>query len=145
MPPTVAVKSPVSLATRVAQTANVTATYSEAVQGVSPTTMRLKNAAGPTVSAAVSYDAATRIATLNPSASLAPDTKYVVSLTGGATAIRDGAGNPLVSTGWSFTTGPAPTITTPTPSRGPRALVVPRASRRRSVRGWPELPHPLSR
>ncbi|TFD70600.1 Ig-like domain-containing protein [Cryobacterium sp. Hb1] len=116
--PTVAAKSPVSLATRVAQTANTSATFSEAVQGVSPTTMRLKNAAGSTVSAAVSYDAATRIATLNPSASLAPDAKYAVSLIGGATAIRDGAGNPLVSTGWSFTTGPAPTITVRTPSSG---------------------------
>ena len=117
-PPTVTAKSPVSLATRVAQTANATATFSTAVQGVSATTMRLKNPAGSVLPAAVSYNATTRVATLNPSVTLAADTKYSVSLTGGATGIRDGAENPLVSTGWSFTTGPAPTITTRTPASG---------------------------
>ncbi|WP_104083947.1 Ig-like domain-containing protein [Cryobacterium sp. Y11] len=116
--PTVAAKSPTSLATRVAQTANATATFSESVQGVGATTMRLKNPVGTVISAAVSYDATSRVATLNPSASLVADTKYSVSLTGGAAAIRDTAGNPLVSTGWSFTTGPAPTITTRTPASG---------------------------
>jgi hypothetical protein len=114
--PTVSVKAPTSLATRVPQTTNATATFSEAVQGLSGTTMRLKNPAGTVISAAVSYDTASRTATLNPSANLAPDTKYSVSLTGGTAAIRDGSGNPLVSTGWSFTTGPAPTITARTPA-----------------------------
>lgn len=117
-PPTVTVKSPVSEATRVAQTANATATFSEAVQGVSTTTMRIKNPGGTVLSAAVSYNATTRVATINPSASLAADTKYSVSLTGGVTGIRDLAGSPLVSTGWSFTTGPAPTITARTPGSG---------------------------
>ena len=116
--PTVTAKSPASLATRVAQSINATATFSEAVQGVSTTTMRVKNPAGTVLSAAVSYNATTRVATLNPTANLAPDTKYSVNLTGGASGIRDLAGNPLVSTVWSFTTGPAPTITTRTPASG---------------------------
>ncbi|MBG6214920.1 hypothetical protein RCH23_002646 [Cryobacterium sp. CAN_C3] len=116
--PTITAKSPVSLATRVTQTANATATFSEAVQGVSTATMRLKNPAGSVLSAAVAYDTTTRVATLNPGASLAADTKYSVSLTGGAAGVRDAAGNPLVSTGWSFTTGPAPTITTRAPASG---------------------------
>ncbi|WP_241977704.1 Ig-like domain-containing protein [Cryobacterium sp. TMS1-13-1] len=118
VPPTVTAKSPVSLATRVAQSANATATFSEAVQGLSTTTMRVKNPAGTVLSAAVSYNATTRVATLNPTATLAPDTKYSVSLTGGTAAIRDATGTPLVSTGWTFTTGPAPTITTRTPASG---------------------------
>jgi hypothetical protein len=118
VPPTVTAKSPVSLATRVAQSINATATFSEAVQGVSTATMRVKNPAGIVLSAAVSYNATTRVATLNPTATLAPDTKYSVSLTGGVAAIRDATGTPLVSTGWSFTTGPAPTITTRTPASG---------------------------
>ena len=118
VPPTVTAKSPVSLATRVAQSINATATFSEAVQGVSTATMRVKNPAGSVLSALVSYNATTRVATLNPTATLAPDTRYSVSLTGGAAAIRDATGTPLVSTGWSFTTGPAPTITTRTPASG---------------------------
>jgi len=42
---------------------------------------------------------------LNPSASLAPGTVYTVALTGGPTAIRDLAGNPLASSSWTFTSG----------------------------------------
>ncbi|SEN32028.1 Ig-like domain-containing protein [Cryobacterium luteum] len=118
VPPIVTVKSPLTLATRVAQTANVTATFSTAVQGVSTTTMRLKNPAGAVLAAAVSYNASTRVATLNPTATLSADTKYSLSLTGGVTGIRDAAGIPLRSTGWSFTTGPAPTISTRTPASG---------------------------
>ncbi|MDJ0376501.1 Ig-like domain-containing protein [Cryobacterium sp. PH31-L1] len=117
-PPTVTAKSPGTLATRVAQTANATATFSKAVLGVGATTMRLKNPAGTVLSALVSYNTATRVATLNPSATLPADTKFSVSLTGGASAIRDTAGTPLRSTGWSFTTGPAPTITARTPASG---------------------------
>ena len=118
VPPTVTAKSPVSLAMRVAQSANATATFSEAVQGISSTTMRVKNPAGTVLSAVVSYNATTRVATLNPAANLVADTKYSVSLKGGVTGIRDLAGNPLVSTGWNFTTGPAPTITTRSPASG---------------------------
>ncbi|MDJ0339375.1 Ig-like domain-containing protein [Cryobacterium sp. PH31-O1] len=118
VPPIVTAKSPLTLATRVAQTANVTATFSTAVQGISTTTMRLKNPTGTVLAAAVSYNATTRVATLNPTATLSADTKYSLSLTGGVSAIRDTVGNPLRSTGWSFTTGPAPTITTRTPTSG---------------------------
>ena len=53
----------------------------------------------------VSYNATTRVATLNPNSTLASRTKFTVTLTGGATAIRDAAGNPLTTTNWSFTTG----------------------------------------
>jgi hypothetical protein len=43
--------------------------------------------------------------TLNPAGSLARTTQFTVTLTGGATAIRDLTGTPFVTTSWSFTTG----------------------------------------
>jgi methionine-rich copper-binding protein CopC len=104
--PTVTARTPAVGATGVSRTANVTATFSEAVSGVSGTTVRLTNPAGATIPAVVSYNATTRVMTLNPSATLAANTRYTVALTGGATAIRDAAGNPFVTTNWSVTTGP---------------------------------------
>ena len=56
------------------------------------------------VTAVVSYDPATRRATLNPSANLAPGTRYTVGLAGSATGIRDAAGNPFRTVTWTFTT-----------------------------------------
>ena len=67
--------------------------------------MKLKTSSGSTVSAVVSYSSTSRKVTLNPSATLAASTKYTVTLTGGTTAIRDAAGNPLTTKTWSFTTG----------------------------------------
>jgi hypothetical protein len=43
---------------------------------------------------------------LNPNATLAANTKFTVTLTGGAASIRDIAGNPLTTATWTFTTGP---------------------------------------
>jgi hypothetical protein len=102
--PTVTTKSPALNATAVSRTANVTATFSENVAGVSGTTFTLKSSTGTTVSAAVTYNATTRVAVLNPGATLAARTKYTATLSGGSTKIRDGALNPLTSISWSFTT-----------------------------------------
>ena len=63
----------------------------------------------------VTYNARTRVATLNPTRTLAADTTYIVTLTNG---IKVGAGKSLVPTRWSFTTGPRPTITARTPAPG---------------------------
>ena len=109
--PTVTARSAAANATGVSQAADVTATFSEAVTGVSGTTFLLRNAAGTAVAATVTYNATTRVATLNPTANLAADTRYTAILTGGATAIRDAGGNTLATTTWTFTTGPAPTVT----------------------------------
>ena len=65
----------------------------------------------------VTYDAATRTATLNPSANLAADTQYTARLTGGTSAVRDMANNPLANVTWTFTTAPAPDTTAPTVTR----------------------------
>ena len=104
--PTVTARSPGSNATGSSRTANITATFSEPVTGVSGSTFTLKNTStGATITAVVSYNATTRVATLNPNTTLASRSKFTVTLTGGATAIRDAAGNPLTTTTWTFTTG----------------------------------------
>ena len=61
----------------------------------------------------VTYNAGTQVATINPNASLLNDTVYTVRLTNG---IQDVAGNALVATQWTFTTGPAPTVTAQSPA-----------------------------
>ena len=124
--PTVTAKSPGAQATAVPVARNVTATFSADVQGVGAGTFVLRNAAGTAIPATVSYNASTKTATLDPSASLATDGAFTATLVGGATAIRDAAGTPLASTSWTFTTGPAPTVTGFTP--GSNALLVRRSN-----------------
>ena len=114
-------RNPAANATAVAVGSNVTATFSEPVQGVSGSTVKLRaDGALSDVAAAVTYNATSRLATLDPSANLAPNTRYTATLTGGASGIRDAAGNPLTDAPWSFTTAAgdttAPTVTARTPS-----------------------------
>ena len=104
--PTATPKSPAAGATAVSQTGNVTAQLSEPVNGVTGTSFTLTTPGGPSVPAAVTYSATTRVATLNPTATLDPDTKYTVTL---SSAITDKAGNALNTTTWTFVTGPRPT------------------------------------
>jgi hypothetical protein len=71
------------------------------------------------VAATVTYQAGTiRTVTIDPTANLAANTSYTVTLVGGVTAIRDQAGNPLVPTPWTFTTGTSPTVTATAPTAG---------------------------
>ncbi|MCU1531757.1 MAG: heme peroxidase, partial [Arthrobacter sp.] len=113
-PPTVTGRTPAVNATNVAVNADVTAVFSEAVTGINGTTVRVTNPAGTTMAAAVTYNATTRTATLNPSVDLVANTTYTVRLTDG---ITDATGNRLAATTWTFTTvGPAPTVTGRTPA-----------------------------
>ena len=114
--PTVTAKSPGATATAVPADTNVSATFSTAVQGVGSGTFVLKSAAGAVVPAAVTYNATTRTATLDPASNLAADSAFTATLVGGTSAIRDAAGTPLATTSWTFVTGPAPTVTGFTPS-----------------------------
>lgn len=111
-------------AAAVAAGTDITATFSEAVQAVSETTFTLADPAGNTVAGAVSYDAVTRIATLNPSAHPASGSTYTATLTGGTTAIRDLAGNALGAASWSFTTMDTvvPTVSTRSPGSAATAV-----------------------
>ncbi|CAN5791317.1 hypothetical protein BH24ACT15_BH24ACT15_30920 [soil metagenome] len=115
--PTVKARTPSSGATGVAVRTNVTATFSEAVQGVSASTFTLKNrATGTPVAAVVSQYNTTNKWILNPDVNLNADTWYTATLTGGSTAIRDLANNPLTTVTWDFLTGPAPTVKSRTPT-----------------------------
>jgi hypothetical protein len=103
--PTVTARTPSTNATGVSRTRDITATFSEGVTGVGGTTVTLKNAStGAVIAAGVSYSASTRVVTLNPSPTLAANTRFTVTLTGGAGAIKDAAGNPLTTVSWTFTT-----------------------------------------
>ena len=108
-PPTVISRTPTA-ATGVPDTTNVTFTFSEnmAPLTINGTTVTLYlTVDGPVtglVPGLVTYDAITRTATLNPSASLAPSKNYTATVTTGAT---DTAGNPLTGTfSFTFTTAP---------------------------------------
>ncbi|MDT7579374.1 MAG: hypothetical protein QOK35_638, partial [Pseudonocardiales bacterium] len=119
--PTVTAQAPAVGATGVAVAGTVTATFSEAVQGVGPTTFTLRAAGATTdVAAAVTYDAGAMTATLDPTADLVPNTQYTATLAGGTAAIRSLTNTPLPTMNWTFTTlAPAdtvaPTVTARTP------------------------------
>ncbi|MBV1781375.1 Ig-like domain-containing protein [Paeniglutamicibacter sp. ABSL32-1] len=121
--PAVTVRTPASGAKSVAVAGNVSTTFSEAVAGVGATTFTLKNTTtGAAIPSAVTYNATTRVATLNPTANLAADTRYTAVLTGGSTAIRDGQGTPLATHSWTFTTGPTPAVSARVPAVNATAI-----------------------
>ncbi len=61
------------------------------------------------VPATVSYDAATRTATLTPTTNLTASTTYTATVKGGSSGVKDLSGNSLAADiTWSFTTGAAP-------------------------------------
>jgi len=94
-PPRVSSTVPGANATGVAPGANITATFSEAmnVNSIDGTTFKLMKAGTTTViGAVVSYDPTTKKAILNPNANLQLGTKYKAVVTTGAT---DLAGNRL--------------------------------------------------
>jgi hypothetical protein len=102
-PPTVTGNSPAADATGAPRTGNLTASFSEPVTGVDDTSMVLrKTSTGSKFSGVVTYDPATRTATLDPYVTLASNTRFTVTLGSGVT---DTAGNHLAPTTWSFTTG----------------------------------------
>ncbi len=81
------------------------------------------------LAAQITYDQATKKATLNPDADLEAGTTYTATIEGGSSGAKDLAGNPLGSEKvWSFTTAaaPPPPDTTPpqtTINSGPSGTV----------------------
>jgi hypothetical protein len=109
-PPSVTATTPPAGAPNAAATADVTATFSEALNPstVNASTFSLHNSSG-TIAASVSYDAATKTATLHPSAPLAYGASYTATVQGGPGGVTDAAGNPLASDfTWSFSTKACP-------------------------------------
>jgi hypothetical protein len=113
--PAVGGVTPVDAATGVAATVDATATFSEAMDpatlSVSTFTLTRQGASQP-VAAQVSYDAATRKATLNPNVDLQAATAYTATVKGGSGGVKDVAGNPLgADRTWRFTTATPPETT----------------------------------
>ena len=112
-PPSVTSTNPVANATGVPVGTSVTIAFSEALtsSSVNGSTITLKDPAGRTISAAVTYSNGNRTATLSPSSPLAASTKYIVTVGG----VTDLAGNALSNAySWAFTT--AASSSTPAPS-----------------------------
>jgi len=110
--PTVISTIPANLATGVLLNRNITATFSEAMDPatITTTTFTLLNGITP-IAGAVTYTAASKTATFNPTSDLAISTEYTANITIG---VKDLAGNTLAITRtWSFTTGSATDSTAP--------------------------------
>jgi hypothetical protein len=106
-PPTVTGIAPTDGASAVDPGTQVTAVFDEPVNAstVVGTTFQLRDGAGAVVPADVSYDAATRIATLRPKAPLAGLITYRATVKGGGLGVSDAAGNALAQDRtWTFTT-----------------------------------------
>jgi glucose/arabinose dehydrogenase/PKD repeat protein len=115
-PPTVSSTVPSDRVSGVPVGINTEATFSEAMNAstVNANTFTLtKQGASTPVTATVSYDATTKKATLDPSADLEAGATYTATVKGGASGVKDLAGNPLASDKtWSFTTA-APALSAP--------------------------------
>ena len=126
-PPTIVSRTPSPGATGVTRSISPTATFSEALNPATLTTatftVQRQGTATP-VAAAVSYASTTATAIVDPSANLAASAVYIVTVKGGASGVKDVAGNPLAAdVTWTFTTGTGtdttrPTITSRTPAPG---------------------------
>jgi len=109
--PTVTLTVPANLATGIATNTNVSATFSEAMNPLTITTLTFTLAKGATaVAGTVTYAGLTAV--FNPTTDLAVSTTYTATITTGA---KDLAGNTLaVNKVWTFITSPAPDTTRPT-------------------------------
>jgi hypothetical protein len=127
-PPAVTQVNPGDGATSIAATAQPSATFSRAMDPstITASTFTLTpSGGGSPVAATVAYDAATRTATLTPSATLSFSTTYVARL---STSVKADDGTPLANAvSWTFTTmtqPSPPTVTGSTPADGATAVPV---------------------
>jgi hypothetical protein len=108
--PLVTLTNPADGATAVCLNKTVNATFSEAMAplSLSTTTLTLapSSSLGSPVTAVVTYDALTNVATIAPSANLSPSTAYTATVQSGMAGVKDLAGNGMLANKvWAFTTG----------------------------------------
>jgi fibronectin type 3 domain-containing protein len=109
-PPTVTARTPANGTAGVYVGTPATATFSEGMRAstITASTFTLRDGSD-VVPATVTYDAATRVATLRPEIALRYGATYQVTVAGGAGGITDLAGNPVASdVTWSFSTESSP-------------------------------------
>ena len=124
--PSVVSTVPVPTAANIAATANITATFGEAMApaSITATSVVLRDASAALVPSSLSYSPATRTVTIDPAATLLDRTNYTVTILGGAGGVTDVAGNPLAANySWTFTTAVAQTPR-PDPNTGPGGPVL---------------------
>ena len=105
--PTISSVAPTDGLTEVALEQRVVAAFSESLDPstLTSTNFTLSEPYGTPVPASVSYDPATKAATLNPDAPLNPQSTYTATIKGGPDGVKDSAGNALANDKiWSFTT-----------------------------------------
>ena len=125
--PTITTLNPANSSSAVCNNKTINATFSEAMDPatLNTTTFSLKSTtAGASVVGTVSYDAATNIASFKPNANLisTPATGYTATIKGGASGVKDLAGNALAADSVStFTTSAATTCAT-APALGAAAV-----------------------
>ncbi|WP_428939597.1 LamG-like jellyroll fold domain-containing protein [Fontivita pretiosa] len=108
--PAITAVTPRNGAANVALTTNITVTFNEPMDPASITssTIVLRDPNANVVSASVTYNAATRVATLDPQNNLTsfPNAYYTAQVKGGVAGVKDISGNPLsADLTWAFTTG----------------------------------------
>jgi hypothetical protein len=108
--PTVTLVNPANDITGVCINKTVNVTFSESMAPSSLTSNTLTLASSSSlntpVAAVITYDALTRIASINPSANLTASTAYTATVLGGSQGAKDLAGNALQADRvWRFTTG----------------------------------------
>ena len=115
--PTVTSVSPAGGAADVGPASNVTVTFDEDMEpgSITSSTFTLVREGGTTpIAATLTYESATKTATLNPDADLAQKANYTATVKGGAGGVTDTSGNALAADhAWSFT---VPDTTKPTVS-----------------------------
>jgi hypothetical protein len=122
-PPTVSGVSPANGATGVNTGTAITATFSEAINAatVTGTSVQLRDPGNNIITATL--NTVSNVITLTPSAILSGSTTYTVTIFGGASGVKDAAGNSLANNFvWSFTTAAAditpPTVSLVSPANG---------------------------
>jgi subtilisin family serine protease/putative cell wall-binding protein len=103
--PAISARSPGPGATGVPVDGTLTVTFSEAVSGVSASSVVLRDVGGSVVPTTVGYDVGSLRATVQPHAVLAGEATYSLAL---SAPIADAAGNPLPAQSWDFVTGKSP-------------------------------------
>ena len=115
--PAVTGETPASGATQVQTNSVITATFSTAMllSTITGSNFVLKSSSGTTVAANVSYNSTTFTATLTPFALLSNSTTYTATVSGVTDLLGNLLGSPF---SWSFSTGPAPSVSSHTPASG---------------------------